>query len=249
MFALCFAACSHPPVTDPLECPAVDADVGGSGPVDSGASDSADSSVPDSGDPDSADSGVDTGNALLPDLIIVAADAAATVKVVDETIAPDACPLLDGCVATAGAHRFLKFSATMANIGVGDLDVGSPEEDPEWFAWSECYQHWEYLGGFETFRLRDPTGAVVAVQQKRAFCLMDDDDYLGVGGLPQTNCAHQGLTAGWADTYASGSDCQWIDVSGIEAGDYTLEIEANPAGSFLESDTENDIVSLPVTLP
>src|ERR1700722_16750147 len=37
-------------------------------------------------------------------------------------------------------------------------------------------------------------------------------------------CAVQ---AGWADIYQADLDCQWIDVTNIALGSYTLELEVN----------------------
>ena len=42
-------------------------------------------------------------------------------------------------------------------------------------------------------------------------------------------CSDQGIQAGWADVYGAHLDCQWIDVTDVPAGIYTLEIEVNPA--------------------
>jgi len=48
---------------------------------------------------------------------------------------------------------------------------------------------------------------------------------------------------------ASGTDGQWIDVTGLQAGDYVLEIEVNAERFFQETDYSNNSASIRVTLP
>ncbi|MCA9697946.1 MAG: hypothetical protein KC431_10515, partial [Myxococcales bacterium] len=40
-------------------------------------------------------------------------------------------------------------------------------------------------------------------------------------------CYNQGLSLGWSDTYGAALDCQWIDVTDVAPGDYTLRMEVN----------------------
>ena len=61
---------------------------------------------------------------------------------------------------------------------------------------------------------------------KQAFCLLDVQQYVPGSPPARYNCGFQGITAGWADIYTSGLDCQWIDVTGVAEGDYTLELAA-----------------------
>ena len=53
------------------------------------------------------------------------------------------------------------------------------------------------------------------------FCL---EDYLPATfplpplGKSRYDCAHQGISAGWADQYHKNLDCQWIDVTDVPDG-------------------------------
>jgi hypothetical protein len=66
---------------------------------------------------------------------------------------------------------------------------------------------------------------------------------------PRYTCTNQGISAGWADTYVSTLDCQWVDVTNVPAGNYFLEITVNPDQILLESNYSNNTSTIPVTLP
>lgn len=72
---------------------------------------------------------------------------------------------------------------------------------------------------------------------------------------PQYTCTNQGISRGYADTYAVGLPCQWIDITGVPPGEYTLRISLNHprADSLLpqlvERDYENNIHEVAVTIP
>jgi hypothetical protein len=59
------------------------------------------------------------------------------------------------------------------------------------------------------------------------------------------NCSDQGIQAGWSDIYDSGLPGQWIDVTGLPAGTYTLEITMNPEQALLEADYTNNTTGDP----
>ncbi|HEY1100772.1 MAG TPA: lysyl oxidase family protein, partial [Myxococcota bacterium] len=68
------------------------------------------------------------------------------------------------------------------------------------------------------------------------FCSLD-------GSLPQ------GISKGWADTYGKHLDCQWVDITGVPAGTYTLEVHVNPQHIFDELDLMNNVARVPVEIP
>ena len=85
--------------------------------------------------------------------------------------------------------------------------------------------------------------------QKQAFCLEDSE----VWGVPlhgaQFYCGYQGITQGWADTYVSTLDCQWVDVTDVPSGSYTLTMTVDPYDRFPERDEHNNGVAVVVELP
>ncbi len=93
---------------------------------------------------------------------------------------------------------------------------------------------------------------------KRGFCVIDVSKVNGFAGTPDrqtyTNCGsqtipgNQGISVGWADEYKSKLDGQWIDVTGVPAGDYVLDVETNPDRLFQEVRYDNNSASRPVTV-
>lgn len=80
--------------------------------------------------------------------------------------------------------------------------------------------------------------------QKTTFCIMDTDR-IGSTGSSQpyyTTCENtvQGMSVGWGDTYHSGLAGQEIDLTGLPDGDYTLSVEVDPLGRFVESSTTDN---------
>ena len=82
-------------------------------------------------------------------------------------------------------------------------------------------------------------------------------DYLPLGQwsfpnppLPSVyTCENQGITVGWMDGYQQAVDCQWLDVTDVPAGDYTMRFHANPGRTFEELDYSNNVVLFPISLP
>ena len=85
-------------------------------------------------------------------------------------------------------------------------------------------------------------GNVVAAGHKVGFCLEDAHSWSS-NANPQVkyDCNYQGIQAGWADVYAAGLPCQYIDITGVPPGDYVLRLAINPAGLLPEADTNNNV--------
>lgn len=62
------------------------------------------------------------------------------------------------------------------------------------------------------------------------------------------DCVHQGIGEGWSDLYHKWLDCQWIDVTDVPNGDYTLSLTVNENRVFREVSYENNNAMLPVTV-
>jgi hypothetical protein len=60
----------------------------------------------------------------------------------------------------------------------------------------------------------------------------------------------QGVSVGWA-WVSTGADvpCQWIDITDIAPGDYTLRVETNVERVVPESDFDNNAIEVLVTIP
>jgi lysyl oxidase-like protein 2/3/4 len=70
-----------------------------------------------------------------------------------------------------------------------------------------------------------------------------------VGAAPTHgySCANQGISRGWADSYTRGLPCQWIDITDLSPGAYSLRVVVNPLNKIAESDTTNNELTFGVS--
>ncbi len=140
----------------------------------------------------------------------------------------DNCYVSEGCIKGYGDRDVLRFSTKIANIGTQDFFVGETPNDPTQedaiWEWDECHEHWHYEG-YAEYLLFDQNGQSLPVGFKNGFCVID----LGCeeGALAKYNCNNQGITAGCYDIYDASLDCQWVDITGLEEGEYTLVVRVN----------------------
>ncbi|MFN3652063.1 MAG: lysyl oxidase family protein [Armatimonadota bacterium] len=129
------------------------------------------------------------------------------------------------------------------------------------FEFHEEHYHWHLLAVAE-YRLLAADETVVAGGEKVSFCLMDtapvDPPLPGARRKPHyLTCPVNrslkgfvtGISRGWSDVYPANLYGQWVDVTGLPPGDYTLEVRLDPEGRLLEKSTENNTARVPVTIP
>jgi hypothetical protein len=169
-----------------------------------------------------------------------------------QTFTADDCVFADQCIAAPGDRKLLRFDGVIQNLGTGDLVIGNSDDNPL-FTFSACHQHYQ-LRNIISFELLDldgnpvfgDTGAVVG--RKQGYCIEGIKQV--AGDQPNTySCSSQGLAPGWEDIYTSALDCQWLDITGVPDGEYTLRLTANPTRLFSEADYTNNSATIPVTLP
>lgn len=230
-FALGLAACgsSDPAATDaaPPDAPPIDA------------------APPDAVQPD-ADS------RALPDLTISLDRAIADVALRRRTFADDACELDpdEACIEGPGDRTLLHFSVETPNVGNVDMVLGAPDPDNDQFSFSQCHMHYHFEG-YAEYRLIDQAGGELATGRKQAFCLLDTGPYLPGEDVPaqaKYDCDFQGIQRGWSDVYHSRLPCQFIDVTDVPPGQYTLEIHINNGGTLPELTMDNNLVTVPIDL-
>jgi len=183
----------------------------------------------------------DTTSNLLPDLAAVPAQMDGTLVITNDTFAATDCEIVEGCVGAVGSRRLLRFTAAVANLGTADLDLGPtppPGVSEGIFVWSPCHMH-HHIAGFADFELWDATQLIVA-GHKQGFCIEDDEQVAAGGPSHHYNCTMQGITVGWADVYARGLPCQWIDISDVAPGTYTLRVVFDVGGVLPDSDPTNN---------
>ena len=135
----------------------------------------------------------------------------------------DACAPQEGCVKAMGSRQVLRFTTRIDNIGELDYYIGSPSGQPWMFSSANCHGHNHYQG-YADYVLFDTQGNVIPVGFKNGFCVIDVGCF---GGTAQYGCSNMGISAGCYDAYGSGTTCNWIDVTDVPDGPYTLVLRTN----------------------
>lgn len=193
----------------------------------------------------------DGGACVMPDLTVDSARLTRDVSFGWDYFDPTDCGVVDGCVGGSGWRRLMRFSTQTPNLGDGDMHVGAAAAGNPAFDYNACTRSYLFTS-YATYDVLDTGGAEVASGFKRAFCLMDTDRYVVAPTTPTTaryDCSDQGIQRGWSDVYYAGLDCQWVDVTDVAPGDYTLRVSLNPAHRIIESSYDNNVVSVPLTVP
>lgn len=174
-------------------------------------------------------------------------------------------------------RMLLRFPTVAANVGDGPLDIiavpGEGESSQTWQrVWTSDWNFQDSLSGefifhpehdhvhfdaFERYTLRDLGGAVVASSEKVSFCLRDSVRVTerlpapdGLMLVDDGSCEgqQQVINAGFGDHYHALLEDQWIDITGVPAGDYELEIAVDPLDLIQESNESNNVASFAITL-
>ena len=167
------------------------------------------------------------------------------------------CAIEEGCVGGPGKRKLMRFDLQTPNIGAADLYLGSPVNNPK-FVYSSCHGHY-HLTGYAVYELlnQDRTPVILngrgVIGHKQAFCLLDSVKVNPAAGPAKYDCSNQGISAGWSDVYGASLDCQWIDVTGVPAGNYILRVTLNGgldgAHVFEESNYADNTAEVTVTVP
>ena len=163
-----------------------------------------------------------------PDLV-VQSDLLRTSFLFDSLQNTDPCYIQEGCLKGMGKRYIIRFSTRIENIGDADYYIGKPPATPttpstQWI-WDPCHGHWHYKG-YAEYLLFDQNSNPIPAGFKAGFCVMDLNCSIG-GGIPKYNCGNQGVTAGCGDIYDRNLKCQWIDVTDVDTGSYTLVARVN----------------------
>lgn len=190
-----------------------------------------------------------TGGALPDiDMTVVADDTMASIFTQTLTFTEQSCQYVDGCLGGVGQRRLLRFDTITPNLGDADFYVGNHNNHPELFEQSECSMAWLFVN-YARYRLLDAGGVEVGTGHKSAFALIDLAPFTQDAGPAQYGFGEDmGISVGWADIYNAGLDCQWVDITGVPAGQYTLELSINPDHVIEESTYDNNILQLAVTI-
>jgi putative cell wall-binding protein len=114
------------------------------------------------------------------------------------------------------------------------------------------HDHW-HIQGVMLYQMWADSG-VVRRGTKVGFCFLDSRRWiLSLPGAPQSQvypehlCGdsgdlsnRMGLSVGWGDEYPANFAFQWIDITGMPAGDYVVQARADEQNWYLESNEANN---------
>lgn len=129
--------------------------------------------------------------------------------------------------------------------------------------WSgDGHNHW-HVRELQQYELVSQNGFERRYGEKHGFCFWDNYRYnLGLSGAPanavytgSNSCqtltdgtVSMGLSVGWGDKYPYYLVDQYINISGLPAGEYTVTATADWAGWFVESNTANNSTTARIRL-
>jgi PKD repeat protein len=135
------------------------------------------------------------------------------------------CLIQEGCVGGYGTREIVRFTTHIKNIGNQDYYIGSPSAQAGQFEWDPCHGHWHYEG-YAEYVLYDSDGNELPyIGFKNGFCVLDLE--CSDGGVAKFTCGNMGITAGCGDYYSSSLACQWLDLTDVPAGSYTMVVKVN----------------------
>ena len=145
---------------------------------------------------------------------------------VDTVFNSDACFVDEGCLRGPGAREVIRFATKIDNIGDADYIVGLPQNDTLLFSRENCHGHYHHLG-YAEYLIYEGEGQPQPVGFKSGFCVLDLDCTNSGGTLGKYYCGFMGITQGCSDIYEPYLDCQWIDVTDVPDGQYSIVVRVN----------------------
>jgi hypothetical protein len=109
------------------------------------------------------------------------------------------------------------------------------------------HNHWHVIG-LQSWTLTNDRNERLGSGAKTGFCFWDNYRYGSTASayyLPSTTSActqrsdgtvPMGLSPGWGDEYPSTIAFQYIDISGLPYGEYTVQVQADAGDAFVEAD-------------
>lgn len=217
---------------------------------------------------------------------LVVAPVAADHEITDALL-PDLgmAPLADFSVQRRPrGERWLRFSATIVNVGVGPFqalghtnvggelsvdqqfrtsgEIASHPTDAKMYFSGDGHNHW-HVRDLEQYVLEGQNGAARRYGEKHGFCFWDNVHYEPtLPGSPtrpvytgSNSCVTRadgtvmmGLSIGWGDRYPATIVDQYINITSLPAGEYTVIATADWASWFTESNDLNNSTTARIRL-
>lgn len=157
-----------------------------------------------------------------PDLTVIQSEIETSLTLA--TITASNCQVVENCLTGYGDRTIIRFGTHIKNLGNQDYFIGNPTANPTQFTYGNCHGHWHYEG-YAEYILYDISAQPLPIGFKNGFCVLDLE--CSGGGIAQYGCGNMGISVGCGDIYSSGLDCQWIDITDVDTGLYTLVVRVN----------------------
>lgn len=160
-----------------------------------------------------------------PDLTIVQSQFLSSLSIGNVTASAGDCRVVENCLTGYGTRRVINFDTYIKNIGNLDYYIGGPSSHPGQFTTNNCHGHAHYEG-YAEYRLYRSNGTIIPIGFKNGFCVLDYDGCPD-GGTAKFTCSNMGISKQCGDIYHSGLDCQWVDITDVDTGNYVLAAKVN----------------------
>lgn len=178
-----------------------------------------------------------------PDLTIVQSQFLGSLSIGTVVAGQGDCRVVENCLNGYGTRTVINFDTYIKNIGDQDYYIGTPGSNPGQFTYNNCHGHAHYEG-YAEYRLYKPNGQMIPIGFKNGFCVLDFDGCPD-GGTAKYSCGNMGISKQCGDIYSAGLDCQWIDITDVDTGNYVMATKVNwdqspdALGHFEKSYTNN----------
>ncbi|MEM9821695.1 MAG: lysyl oxidase family protein [Bacteroidota bacterium] len=177
-----------------------------------------------------------------PDLILLQDALVSSLELTTINTNEGDCYIQEDCLQGYGVRDIIRFTTHIQNIGELDYFIGDPINNPDQFSFGNCHGHAHY-DGYAEYLLFDDNGNQLPIGVKNGFCVLDLE--CDNGGNGKYGCSFMGISAGCGDIYDSYLDCQWVDITDVPDGRYTLVTRVNwdnapDAAGRIEKDKENN---------
>jgi hypothetical protein len=178
-----------------------------------------------------------------PDLTIVQPQFISSLSLGTVNAGAGDCRVAESCLNGYGTRTVINFDTYIKNIGDLDYYIGNPGSNPTQFTTNNCHGHAHYEG-YAEYRLYKNNGQMIPIGFKNGFCVLDFDGCPD-GGMAKYSCSNMGISKQCGDIYSAGLDCQWIDITDVDTGNYVMAAKVNwdqsadALGHFEKSYTNN----------